>query len=338
MKKILHALFIVITTLSVADAQQKPQYTQYVLNNILLNPAVTGIENYVDLKAGYRSQWTGLQGAPVTSYLTISAPFGSDFVQGDAAAMSPGNQANPYSHLYTQNYEASEPHHGIGFMIISDQAGPINTTNIDATYAYHLGISSTFNLSLGVAAGVNHISLNTSQLILENPLDPAIANGNNSQWKPDLSIGVWGYSSNYYFGVSAMQLLPQNLYLSTNNSVNQSKTVPQYFVTGGVKLFLSDDLTLLPSTLVKLISPLPVAYDVNMKLAFRDKFWIGASYRNQDSVAGLMGFNISSLINISYSYDYTTSALRTVSNGTHEIVIGILLNNRDKVESPRHPF
>ncbi|MGZ3752755.1 MAG: PorP/SprF family type IX secretion system membrane protein, partial [Mucilaginibacter sp.] len=301
MKKILHALFIVITTLSVADAQQKPQYTQYVLNNILLNPAVTGIENYVDLKAGYRSQWTGLQGAPVTSYLTISAPFGSDFVQGDAAAMSPGNQANPYSHLYTQNYEASEPHHGIGFMIISDQAGPINTTNIDATYAYHLGISSTFNLSLGVAAGVNHISLNTSQLILENPLDPAIANGNNSQWKPDLSIGVWGYSSNYYFGVSAMQLLPQNLYLSTNNSVNQSKTVPQYFVTGGVKLFLSDDLTLLPSTLVKLISPLPVAYDVNMKLAFRDKFWIGASYRNQDSVAGLMGFNISSLINISYS-------------------------------------
>ncbi|MGZ3836846.1 MAG: PorP/SprF family type IX secretion system membrane protein, partial [Mucilaginibacter sp.] len=188
------------------------------------------------------------------------------------------------------------------------------------------------------AAGVNHISLNTSQLILENPLDPAIANGNNSQWKPDLSIGVWGYSSNYYFGVSAMQLLPQNLYLSTNNSVNQSKTVPQYFVTGGVKLFLSDDLTLLPSTLVKLISPLPVAYDVNMKLAFRDKFWIGASYRNQDSVAGLMGFNISSLINISYSYDYTTSALRTVSNGTHEIVIGILLNNRDKVESPRHPF
>ena len=87
--------------------------------------------------------------------------------------------------------------------------------------------------------------------------------------------------------------------------------------------------------LLKVIKPEPVAFDVNMKLAFRDRFWIGAAYRNQDSVAGLLGLNISSLINISYSYDYTTSALRTVSNGTHEIVIGIMLNNQDRVVSPR---
>jgi type IX secretion system PorP/SprF family membrane protein len=305
---------------------------------MLLNPAVTGIENYIDLKAGYRSQWTGLQGAPVTSYLTLSAPFGSDFVRGDAASMSPGNEENPYSRLYSQNYEAAEPHHGIGFMVVSDQAGPINTTNIDATYAYHLGISSTFNLSVGMAAGLNHISLNTSQLAFANPNDPILNNGNFSQWKPDLSVGVWGYSSDYYVGISAQQLLSQNLYLSTTNTSNQPKTVPQYFVTGGVKLFLSDDMTLMPSALIKFISPEPVAFDVNMKLAFRDRFWIGAAYRNQDSVAGLLGLNISSLINISYSYDYTTSALRTVSNGTHEIVIGLMLNNKDREVAPRNSW
>jgi len=96
MKKLLQT-FIWLLLFQLSYAQQKPQYTQYVFNNILLNPAVTGIENYIDLKAGYRSQWTGLQGAPISSYLTVSAPFGSDFVQGDAAAMSPGNEANPYS-------------------------------------------------------------------------------------------------------------------------------------------------------------------------------------------------------------------------------------------------
>lgn len=338
MKKSLLTLLIFIIAIQLADAQQKPQYTQYVFNNLLINPAVTGIENYIDVKTGYRSQWTGLDGAPVTSYITFSAPFGSDFVQGDAAAMSSGNDANPYSRLYTQNYEAAAPHHGIGFQVVSDQAGPINTTNIDATYAYHLGLTSNFNLALGVAAGLNHISLNTSLITLENPLDPAIANGNNSQWKPDLSIGIWGYSSNYYFGVSAQQLLPQNLYFSTNNNISQAKTKPQLFVTGGFKVFINDDMTLLPSALVKFISPLPVAYDLNMKLAFRDRFWIGASYRNQDSVAGLVGLNISSLINIGYSYDYTTSALRTVSSGTHEIVIGLLLNNKSRVVSPQHSF
>jgi type IX secretion system PorP/SprF family membrane protein len=338
MKRFLLLVFISFITLQFAVAQQKPQYTQYVLNNLLINPAVTGIENYFDLKTGYRSQWTGLQGAPVTSYITGSVPFGSDFVGGDAGALSAGNGANPYSRLFTQTYEAAPPHHGLGFMVISDQAGPISTTNADVTYAYHLGISSTFNLSVGVEGGFNHTSLNTSMLTLENPLDPAIANGNNSQWKPDLGLGIWGYSSNYYFGISALQLLSQNLYFSTTNSFTQAKTVPQFFITGGFKVFLSDDVSLLPSTLVKFISPLPVTYDVNLKLTFGDRFWVGGAYRNGDAVAGMFGLNISSLINISYSYDYTTSELRTVSSGTHEIVIGLMLNNRDHLVAPAHSF
>src|SRR5581483_7837677 len=112
MKRVLLVVFISVLTIHFAIAQQKPQYTQYVLNNMLINPAVTGIENYIDVKTGYRSQWTGLQGAPVTSYITASFPFGNDFVGGDAAALSGGNEANPYSRLYTQTYEASPPHHG----------------------------------------------------------------------------------------------------------------------------------------------------------------------------------------------------------------------------------
>jgi type IX secretion system PorP/SprF family membrane protein len=338
MKRILLLLIVLVVSIHWASAQQKPQYTQYVFNNLLLNPAVTGIENYTDIKAGYRSQWTGLQGAPVTSYLTLSAPLGDNFINGDATAFPAEGGENPSSRLYTQNYMAAEPHHGIGFTLVSDQAGPITQTNIDATYAYHLGLTDRINLAVGVSAGVSHISLNTSIITLENPFDPAIANGNNSQWKPDLSTGLWLYSSNYYIGASVQELLPQNLYFSTNNTYNQSKTVPQYFVTGGVKLFLTDDLTLLPSFLVKVIKPTPLTYDINAKLSFKDKFWIGGSYRKDDSFGVLAGINISSFINVGYSYDITTSALNTVSNGTHEIVIGILLNNRYKVTCPQHTF
>ena len=339
MKKILRFFVVFALGTQWGLAQQKPQYTQYVFNNLLLNPAVTGIENYTDVKLGYRSQWTGLQGAPVTSYLTIDAPIGDNFIQGDATAFPAEGGVNPSSRLYTQNYMAAEPHHGIGFMIVSDQAGPITTTNIDATYAYHLGLTDRLNLAVGVAAGVNHISLNTSEITLENPLDPAIANGNNSQWKPDLSTGIWLYSSNYYFGASVQQLLPENLYFSTDHStVDQSKTVPQYFVTGGVKLFLNDDITLLPTFLIKEINPTPLTYDINAKISFKDKLWIGASYRHGDSFGVLAGLNISSFINIGYSYDITTSALNTVSNGTHEIVISLLLNNRYNVTCPQHGF
>jgi type IX secretion system PorP/SprF family membrane protein len=303
----------------------------------LLNPAVAGIENYTDVKAGYRSQWTGLQGAPVTSYLTVDFPLGDKFIQGDANGM-PADDGDPASRSYLANYMASEPHHGLGFNIISDVAGPINTTNVDVNYAYHLGLTDKINLALGVAAGVNHISLNTSLITLENPNDPAITNGNNSQWTPDLSAGVWMYSSTFFAGASVQQLLPGNLYFSSTHAVNQSKTVPQYFVTGGVKLFITEDISILPSVLIKEINPVPLTYDINAKLNFKDKFWIGGSYRHGDSFGALAGFNISSFLNVGYSYDITTSALNTVSNGTHEIVLILLFNNRYNVSSSTHGF
>jgi len=233
---------------------------------------------------------------------------------------------------------AAEPHHGLGFMIVSDVAGPITTTNIDMTYAYHLGLTEKLNLAVGVAAGFNRINLNTALITLENPNDPAITNGLGAQWKPDLSTGVWLYSSNYYLGASVQQILPEDLYFSSTHSANANKTVPQYFVTGGVKLFLNDDITLLPSFLVKVINPTPLTYDINAKFSFRDKFWLGGSYRRDDSFGVLAGLNISSFINLGYSYDITTSALNTVSNGTHEIVISLLLNNRYKVTCPQHGF
>jgi type IX secretion system PorP/SprF family membrane protein len=339
MRRFIYILMVFIAFKQTCLGQQKPQYTQYIFNNLLLNPAVTGIENYTDVRLGYRNQWTGLQGAPVTSYLTIDAPIGNSFLQGDATAVPAAGGVNPSSRLFTQNYMAAEPHHGIGFMIVSDKAGPITQTNIDATYAYHLGLTDQMNLAVGVSGGLSHIVLNTSALVFENQFDPLVANGNNNRWQPDLGAGVWLYASNYYIGASAQQLLPQNLYYSTtNSSVNQSKTVPQYFFTGGVKLFLSDDLTLLPSVLLKVINPTPMTFDVNTKLSFRDKFWIGGSYRKDDSFGVLAGININSLINIGYSYDITTSALNTVSNGTHEIVISLLLNNRYRVTCPQHTF
>ena len=338
MKKNLRLLLSICLFTQCAIAQQRPQYTQYVFNNYLLNPAVTGIENYTDAKLGYRSQWTGLQGAPVTSYFSINAPLGADFVQGDATAFPASGGENPSSRSFTQDYRAAEPHHGIGFMVVADKAGPISQTNIDATYAYHLGLTAKLNLALGVSAGFNNLSINREMITVVDQNDNVINNLQGSQWKPDVGVGIWAYSSNYYIGLSAQQILPQNLYVTTSTSATQSKTVPHFFATAGFKVFLSDDVTLLPSALLKFIDPAPVSFDINMKLSFRDRFWFGGSYRKDDSYAVLVGFNLSSVVNVGYSYDITTSALRTVSNGTHELVLGILLNNRYNLKSPQHGF
>lgn len=340
MKRILYAIILLLAGVQFVNAQQKPQYTQYIFNNYLLNPALTGIENYTDVKAGYRSQWTGLEGAPVTGYLSINAPIGDKFIQGDASAFPASGGLNPSSRLYTQQYQAAEPHHGIGLTLVNDKTGPITTTNIDATYAYHLGITERLNLAVGVSAGVSHNVLDRSQLNFggDSNTDPILNSLNTNQWKPDLGFGIWAYAPDYFFGVSVQQILPQNLYISTSTSTTQNKTVPHYFFTAGTKLFLSDDVTLIPSVLFKVIQPVPTTFDVNLKMSFQDKFWLGGSYRRNDSFAALVGFNLSSFVNVGYSYDFTTSALNTVSNGSHEIVIGILLNNRYKVTCPQHTF
>ncbi|MFI5157415.1 MAG: type IX secretion system membrane protein PorP/SprF [Sphingobacteriales bacterium] len=338
MRRSLLVLILLISYATVVSAQQKPQYTQYVFNNFLLNPALSGIENYTDVKLGYRSQWTGLQGAPVTTFFTINTPIGSNFINGDASELPTAGGEYPGSRSYLQNYQAAEPHHGIGFTLVNDKAGPITATNINATYAYHIGLTSTLNLALGVAAGVAHTSLNTSLLTTTIPDDPAIDDASGGVWSPDLSVGVWAYSSNYYVGASVQQVLPEKLYADSRNTVYQNKTVPQYFFTAGYKFFVSDDISIMPSIMLKEINPVPFTFDVNAKISFRDIFWLGGSYRKDDSFGILAGFNINSTINVGYSYDMTTSALNTVSNGTHEIVLGILLNNKYQVTCPRHSF
>ena len=93
-------------------------------------------------------------------------------------------------------------------------------------------------------------------------------------------------------------------------------------------MFLSDDISFLPSGLLKYVSGTPMSFDLNTKFQYRDLVWLGASFRYQDSWAGLLGINISNSVNINYSYDITVSKLNTVSKGSHEIMVGFLLGNK----------
>lgn len=330
------AVFLLMMSFcQIVAAQQRPQYTQYIFNNFILNPAISGIENYVDIKAGYRNQWQGLEGAPLTSYISVHAPLGRKFLYGTSTTVPEGGGTNPNSRSYLQNYMASEPHHGIGFHMVSDKAGPISRTDINLTYAYHLGITEKINVSVGVAGGVSKIYLDRSKITLENPVDQAIGTGNYDQLKPDLSAGIWLYGPKYFAGFAAQQLLKSPLGFSDDETYDQGKKVPHLFVTAGYKVYLGDDFAAIPSAMVKIVSPVPASVDLNLKVAYKDRFWVGGSFRKDDAFAAMAGFNVGSFLNLGYSYDFTTSDLNTVSNGSHEVVLGIFLNNRYKVTCPQ---
>lgn len=313
-----------------ANAQQRPYYTQYIMNNYIINPAVAGIENYWDIKASHRMQWVGLQDAPVTTYLTIHGPLKKSAYDRESATSFHAPGQNPRGEAYWQDYTSAEPHHGVGFTMINDRTGPLNRFAAYGTYSYHMGISPTTSLAGGVSVGFTNMSLDASKLNFGgSTVDPAVAgSGILNRIKPDISVGLWLYSKDYFLGLAAQQIVPQPLTFSNNTvALEQGKLLPHLFLSAGYRMQLSDDISLLPSMLVRYITPLPLGFDLNAKLQYQDLLWAGASYRYQDGFAAMAGINLNHSINIGYSYDMQTSALNTVSRGTHEILIGFLLGN-----------
>jgi len=329
-------LFIVIV--NVCTAQQRPHYTQYVLNSYIINPAIAGIENYTDVKISHRNQWLGLEGAPVTTYVTIHGPTKKADYERTSVTGYAADGENPRGKAYWQDYTKAEPHGGIGFTMINDRTGPLNRFSAYGTYAYHQGLNARTSISAGISAGFQNMTLNTNKLIFDMLLDPAVAgNGYLNRISPDVNAGIYLYSADYFAGVSAQQLVPSRLRW-TEDSVKLAggKLLPHLFFTAGYKLFLHDDVAFLPSILVKYIHPVPPSIDFNAKFQYRDLLWIGGSYRHNDGFAAMLGISVNNKFNVGYSYDLTTTRLNTVSRGTHEILLGFLLNNSNGDWCPRN--
>ncbi len=321
-----------------AQAQQRPHYTQYILNNYVVNPALSGIENYVDLKLSMRKQWVGMDGAPTTFYVTAHGPIGkTDLKQTPTSFDMKGE--NPRGKRYWEEYTASEPHHGLGVSIMNYKTGYISRFYVTGTYAYHMAINSTTNLSAGFGLGLSGTSIDRTRIELANPIDPAIGNASGEQRRttPELNAGLWLYSGDYFAGISAQQIIPAKFVL-TDSSLNGSTTVPHLFATAGYRFFVSDDVTALPSVMVRYISTMPIYTDLNIKVQYQDRLWVGASYRFKQGFAAMTGINISQSVNLSYAYDFNTSnyLLPSMQKGSHEIVIGFLLNNTFGDMCPRN--
>lgn len=341
MKKFRLFLFISIISPDSA-AQAKPSYSQYVLNNYILNPGVTGIENYIDVKVSTRNQWTGINGAPVTSYLSIHGPIGKKDLRTSATSFQvPGN--NPRGQQYWEEYTAPLPHHGVGMIALNDKAGYINRWSLFASYAYHkpLGIQTT--LSAGFNAGITSVNLDRSKIQWANldPNDPAIgySSGELKRLKPEIGVGLWLYSNKYFAGLSVQNIIPGKVIFVKNDKFGTYYT-PNYFLTAGYRLLLSDEVNLMPSVMVQYWQPQLLGIHANAKVQYLDKFWIGGSYRYSDLISGysaMVGLNVSNTFNISYTYEVaTTSKLRAYTGNTHELMIGFLIGNKYGDTCPRN--
>jgi type IX secretion system PorP/SprF family membrane protein len=311
MKKQLILLVVLVTVLTLPVlAQQRPQYSQYMVNNFLLNPALTGIEDYADIRLSNRQQWVGLDGAPETLYISAHTP------------LNKGASGNKYHRALA--------HHGAGVILHTDKTGPLRRTSFTGTYAYHLPLTTKLNVSAGASAGIIRNSVNSSELKFGNNDDQLAKGGNLANNVIDLNLGLWLYSRNFSVGVAGAQLLEDAGSFSAEAETKANFNLQRhYFATVSYRLEPTETLDIIPSVMVKLASPSPLSVDVNLRALYDERFWVGASYRHKDALVGMVGVYLSPLLDVSYSYDATLSSLNQVSAGTHEIVVGFkLLNNR----------
>lgn len=328
MKKCLAIIGILFSGTLVA--QQVPQYSQYLRNQYMVNPAAAGIYDFIDITLSGRWQWVGFNDSPKTAYLSGSTVLGQNkkVPYNPAFRVSQGPVRNP-------EIKTGKLKHAVGGQILADQYGAFRRLNASGTYAIHLPVSKNYNLSFGTKLGLSNNTFLQEKAVVLNTLDPfSTYNGGDAEYDNfiknqsnkfimDIGAGFYFYSNKLFFGVSADHLSKD--FVEFGSGTANFNTQIHYNVTGGIKLKVSEDITLMPALLVKYMSPAPVSLEGSLQLEYKEWLWAGVSYRHSDAVIGMVGLNVSERFKFGYSYDFSLSRFNTVSTGGHEIVLGLML-------------
>lgn len=279
-----------------AQAQQDPQFTHYLYNMSVINPAYsTEGEGVMNIGGLYRTQWVGAVGAPKTATFFVHSPVG-------------------------KRIEA-------GLSFVGDEIGDVvKENNIYADIAYVIPVSAESRLSFGVKGGLTLFDANFNGFQYSDAQpDPAFAN-NIHQTFPNVGVGTYFFTDHYYLGFSAPNLL-KTKHLEHQDAISTIGVEEiHYFFTGGYVFDVNDNIKFKPAFMAKGVSGAPVAFDLTANALFNNFIEAGVGYRLGDSVSGLVSVYITPSLRAGYSYDYTLSNLGDYNSGTHEIFLLFDLN------------
>lgn len=281
-------LFSVVLSMSRANAQKEPQYTQYMYNIGSFNPAYVGSVLSPEITAMYRAQWIDIPGAPRTIRVGANVPMANE-------------------------------KHGLGLNIVNDQLGPVSQTYFDLAYSFQINISSTTYLSFGIDAGGSALNVDFSKGTFENPGEPILNRQTLNEFYPTVGAGLFLYSDNWYLGTSVPNFLTEGIYNDDVATIIEDRL--QFNFIGGYVFNLSDNLKFKPAFLINSLQGNPLNMNVSANFLISNSFTAGASYRINNAFSGLAGFQISQGMFVGYSYDYNTNLLGDFNNGSHEIIL-----------------
>jgi type IX secretion system PorP/SprF family membrane protein len=297
LKRTFYTLLIVMSGVAVY-AQQDPQFTQYMFNNLYLTPAYAGVDGVTQLTAFHRSQWLGYE---------------SSFGDGGAPTTQMINFTTPIYKL----------HSGFGAYINRDQLGPQNNLEVQGMYAYHIGIKDS-KLSLGIKLGIYSVTVNGNYYRWIHDNDPLIVSGKESQVRPDLGVGAFYRAEKYYAGFSVNHLLKSEFDFGKDSARNALEN--HMNITGGYFYEVNFDLKLNPTFLVK-TDLKEYSFDIGIIATLKDKMWAGISFRQSEAANVLLGYSFlkENTLKFGYSIDVIVKDKEAKENFSHELMLSYQL-------------
>ncbi len=273
-------------------SQQDAQYTQYMYNMSVINPAYTTNNiGVVKIGALHRSQWVGVIGSPKSSNLFVHTPLNEKIE--------------------------------VGFSLINDNIGDVvKENNLYADFAYKLDLEEYGNLSFGLKAGVTFFDVNFNGFVLESGdvfTDPDFTDNINQSFF-NMGVGIYYNTDNYYIGLSIPTILNAK-HLDRNNGKYQGTEQAHVFLTGGYVININDQFRLKPAFMAKAVKGAPISIDLTANIIYQDRVEFGIGYRLEDAFSGMVNFGITPELRIGYAYDHTLSNLGPFSSGSHELFV-----------------
>ena len=288
-------------------AQQEVMVSQYMFNQLFLNPAYAGSHPYVSGSLLHREQWLNMDGAPRTSMLAIDGPLLGEKM-------------------------------GLGFTLVHDQIGISRDMEMAGHYAYKLRVGQHSTLALGLKAGLSLYSARLSDLTYWDANDAVYTHDISNAVVGKFGFGIYWHNDRSFIGLTLPTLYAADGTISTDVASSlQHYYVQHYYLNAGHVFEINESFNVKPSVMIKYQQQAPAEADVNVNVLYKERFWLGIGYRTGDAVVGMVEYQINHQLRIGYAYDMTTSKLRNYNSGSHEIMLGIDLgHDLIKIKSPRY--
>jgi type IX secretion system PorP/SprF family membrane protein len=299
-------LFLLLLLCLRSNAQFDQMFTQYMNNEMFINPAYTGTREALAATLAYRNQWVGIDGAPETQTFSIHSPIGENW--------------------------------GAGLSAFNEKIGISRQLRVNANYAYQIKFNRRDKLSFGLNGGIVNLNENFNQLILKDQNDLVFPDNSASVIAPNAGFGMYYYTKKYYIGFSIPRMIKNTILGNGGVHVKNSASPKDwhYYLTAAYVKKVSYDFRFKPSIMIKEVSGAPLQVELSLQGIVRDFWWIGMAYRTGDAISAITGFHINPQFRVFYSYDYSLSKLNSYNTGSHEITIGYdFVHKKTKIVSPR---